>query len=395
VRVRSRLDHNEIPRGWAQKRFGDFASLQRGYDLPAAHRVPGDVPVIGSNGVVGNHNQSMVTGPGVLTGRSGTMGLSHYVDRDFWPLNTALFVTDFHSNFPLFAHYFFSFFDFGRFAAGASVPTLNRNLVHDASIFVPPLIEQQAIAGVLSKVQSAVEVQEKIVAGLRELKAATMAKLFREGLRGERRKQTEIGEIPKSWDVVRLGDVARIERGKFSHRPRNDPRFYGGDLPFIQTGDVTKCNGRIRTHTQTLNAEGLAVSKLFPRGTIVLTIAANIGDTGILEFDSCFPDSLVGIMPGAAMDAVVLEQFLRTQKPEMDRLAPKGTQKNITIEFLKPWLVVRPGIGEQRDIASALRCVDDSMETALRRLEALRTLFSSTLHLLMTGQVRVPVSKGA
>ncbi len=131
---------------------------------------------------------------------------------------------------------------------------------------VPPLPEQRAIAAVLSKIQAAVEVQDKIVATIKELKAATMAKLFREGLRGEPLKQTEIGEVPESWEVMSRGQVASIERGKFSHRPRNDPRFYGGELPFIQTGDVTRSNGRIRTYTQTLNKGGWLSVGCFRKG---------------------------------------------------------------------------------------------------------------------------------
>ena len=281
--------------------------------------------------------------------------------------------------------------DLDALGSGAIFKAVNKDTLQAFEIELPPLSEQCAIATVLSKIQSAVTVQDRTVARLTELKAATMAKLFREGLRDEPLKQTEIGEIPESWEVAELGQVARIERGKFAHRPRNDPRFYGGNIPFIQTGDVAKSNGRIRTYSQTLNEEGLAISRMFPKGTIVLTIAANIADTGILEFDSAFPDSLVGVTPDETMDAVFLEYCLRTQKSEMDRLAPKGTQKNINIQFLKPWPVSRPSSDEQREIAHNLRCIDDRLDGASARRDALRKLFSSILHLLMTGQVRVRV----
>jgi type I restriction enzyme S subunit len=277
----------------------------------------------------------------------------------------------------------------GNSQRGASYPAVTDADVLRQPMLVPPLSEQRAIATVLAELQAAVEVQEKIVATLKELKAATMAKLFCEGLRGEPLKQTEIGEIPESWEMTELGEVASIERGKFAHRPRNDLRFYGGSIPFIQTGDVAKSNGRIRTYAQTLNEEGLAISRMFPKGTIVLTIAANIADTGILEFASAFPDSLVGIIPGETMDPVFLEYYLRTQKPEMDRLAPKGTQKNINIQFLKPWPAPRPPLDEQREIANSLRRIDDRLDDASARVGTLRGLFSSMLHLLMTGRVRV------
>ncbi|CBE69375.1 MAG: restriction endonuclease subunit S [Candidatus Methylomirabilis oxygeniifera] len=277
----------------------------------------------------------------------------------------------------------------GNLQRGASYPAVTDGDILGQEILVPPLAEQHAIAAVLSKIQAAVEVQDKLVAALKELKAATTAKLFCEGLRGEPLKQTEIGEIPESWEVMRLCELASIERGKFTHRPRNEPRFYGGAIPFIQTGDVAKSNGRIRTYSQTLNEEGLAISRLFPKGTIVLTIAANIADTAILEFDSAFPDSLVGITPDGTMDAAFLECYLRTQKADMNHLAPKGTQKNININFLKPWSTPRPSIEEQQEIAHSLRCLDNKLELAWARRDTLKSLFSSMLHLLMTGQVRV------
>ena len=98
--------------------------------------------------------------------------------------------------------------------------------------------------------QRAIEQQERLIALTTELKKALMHKLFTEGLRGEPQKQTEIGPVPESWEVVELGEVAKIERGKFFHRPRNEPRFYDGEYPFVQTGDVSNCDGYIRSYTQ-------------------------------------------------------------------------------------------------------------------------------------------------
>ena len=108
-------------------------------------------------------------------------------------------------------------------------------------------------------------------------------------------KQTEVGVIPNDWEVKELGEVAFLKRGKFTPRPRNNPIFYGGDIPFVQTGDVTNSNGKIMEYTQTLNEGGLAVSALFKKGTILMTIAANIGYTGILQIDMACPDRLVAI----------------------------------------------------------------------------------------------------
>ena len=228
-----------------------------------------------------------------------------------------------------------------------TIPNLSQSKLAELPMALPPLAEQKKIAQILSTVQRAIEAQERIIQTTIELKKALMHKLFTEGLRNEAQKQTEIGPVPESWEVVELGSVAKIERGKFSHRPRNEPRFYGGEYPFVQTGDVSNCDGHIRSYTQSLNEDGRAISKMFPAGTILITIAANIGFTGILDFDSACPDSLIGITPNDNVHAEFLNYYLITQQPEMDRLAPKGTQKNINIQFIKPWPVPLPSVEEQ------------------------------------------------
>lgn len=189
--------------------------------------------------------------------------------------------------------------------------------------------------------------------------------------------------------MVGIGDVAKIERGKFTHRPRNEPRFYGGKYPFVQTGDVSNCDGYVRTYKQTLNEEGLAISKLFPSGTILITIAANIGFTGILEFDSACPDSLIGISPCERVQTEFLNYYLITQQPEMDRMAPKGTQKNINIQFLKPWPVPLHSFEEQKEIAEAFSATDRKIGLANQKRNQLKDLFRTLLHELMTAKIRV------
>ncbi len=276
---------------------------------------------------------------------------------------------------------------------GASYPAVSDSDVTNSRIPLPPLPEQKAISHSLSAVQRAIEAQERIIQTTTELKQALMQKLFSEGLRGEPQKETEIGLVPESWEVVELGKIAKIERGKFSHRPRNEPRFYGGQYPFVQTGDVSNCDGIIRSFTQTLNEDGLAISKMFPAGTILITIAANIGFTGILEFDSACPDSLIGITPSDDMNTEFLNYYLMTQQQEMDRLAPKGTQKNINIQFLRPWPVPLPSLEEQTRISNAFSAADQHIRLATEKKTALQDLFCTLLHELMTAQARVYVPR--
>lgn len=270
-----------------------------------------------------------------------------------------------------------------------TIPNLSRSRLAALQLPLPPKPEQQKIAAVLWKMQRAIATQDRLIAATRDLKQSAMQHLFTHGLRGEPLKEAQVGPIPSSWLIASLSKVARLERGRFTHRPRNEPRFYGGNTPFVQTGDVVRSQGQITKFTQSLNEEGVSISRVFPAGTILITIAANIGFTGVLTFDSACPDSLVGITPNKAMDTQYLAYYLQLQQPEMDRKAPKGTQKNINIQFLQPWPVVVPDLDEQRAIATALATIDRKLAHHQRKRAALDDLFQTTLHQLMTAQIRV------
>jgi type I restriction enzyme, S subunit len=175
-----------MSRGWETKKLGDVATLQRGFDLPIQERVSGNVPLVTSSGVSDTHNRSMVQGPGVATGRSGSIGNVFYIEEDFWPLNTVLYVKDFHGNYPRFVYYLLRDFDLKRFASGTGVPTLNRNFVHDELVKVPSLAEQQRIASLLDEAfietRRLEDLYRQKQEALRALKRSLLHKAFTGGL---------------------------------------------------------------------------------------------------------------------------------------------------------------------------------------------------------------------
>ena len=168
--------------------------------------------------------------------------------------------------------------------------------------------------------------------------------------------------VDKEWPSVPLEEVCEIDRGRFSFRPRNDPRFYGGQYPFIQTGDIVRARGGKIVYTQTLNEEGLAVSKLFRPPVVVVTIAANIGDTAVLDYPSCFPDSVVGLTPKQSIDVRFLELSMRTKKPYLNAIAPQSAQKNINIEILKTLKIALPPLVVQRAIVAEIEAEQSLVE---------------------------------
>jgi type I restriction enzyme S subunit len=142
-------------------------------------------------------------------------------------------------------------------------------------------------------------------------------------------------EIPEQWQWIELPTLGILDRGRSRHRPRNHPSLYGGPYPFIQTGDVKAARGRLTSFSQTYSEAGLAQSRVWPRGTLCITIAANIAETAILDIDACFPDSIVGFTANAAFcNARFIEFFIRTIRDDLAAFAPATAQKNINLELL-------------------------------------------------------------
>ena len=164
---------------------------------------------------------------------------------------------------------------------------------------------------------------------------------------------TGLPTLPDGWCWATLPQLGELNRGKSKHRPRNEPRLLGGPYPFIQTGEVRHSEGFITEYTATYSEFGLAQSRLWPAGTLCITIAANIADTGILKFDACFPDSIVGFLNESEPTLVrFVELFIRTAKQGLDRYAPATAQKNINLGVLSAIAVPIPPLAEQARIVT-------------------------------------------
>jgi type I restriction enzyme S subunit len=167
-----------IEQRWVTRPLIEVATLQRGHDLPVQDRVAGSYPIFAANGPVGFHDIAKCAGPGVVTGRSGTIGKVHFVEGAYWPLNTSLYVTDFHGNDPKWVYYMLRSFGLERFSQGAGVPTLNRNLVHGEPIRVPPLPEQRRIAAILDQADALRTQRREALAQLNSLTQSIFIEMF-------------------------------------------------------------------------------------------------------------------------------------------------------------------------------------------------------------------------
>ena len=198
-----KLRFPEFTDDWEQRKCKAVAPLQRGFDLPISQMVEGEYPVVMSNGIGGYHNEYRVKGPGVITGRSGTIGKIQYIESDYWPHNTALWVTDFKNNYPQFIFYLYMNLDLSRFGTGSGVPTLNRNDVHDALVYVPNLDEQKKLAAYFNSIDHLITLHQRKLEKLKELRKGVMKKLFNQEVRFKADDESEFPE----WEKKKIGDV--------------------------------------------------------------------------------------------------------------------------------------------------------------------------------------------
>ena len=247
---------------WCETKLGRVIELKRGYDLPQPKRVHGPVPVVSSSGPTDYHLESKVQGPGVVTGRYGTLGQVFFIPNNFWPLNTTLYVRDFKGNDPRFISYFLQKLDFSAYSDKAAVPGLNRNHLHEEVVCIPKDInEQRAIAHILGTLDDKIELNR----GMNETLEAMARALFKSwfidfdpvrakmagrdpglpkhlaDLFPDRLVNSELGEIPEGWEVKALDEIANFQNGLALQKFR--PTENGKRLPAVKIAQLRSGTG--------------------------------------------------------------------------------------------------------------------------------------------------------
>jgi type I restriction enzyme S subunit len=305
-----------------------------------------------------------------------------------------------------FLHFFRSSFFKGevkKYMKGSAQPGLNLADVEKMIVAFPAdQAECLSIADNLDNLDTAIRETEALIDKLKSVKQGLLHDLLTRGIdaNGQLRppqsdepqlyKESPLGLIPREWELQELGDLAEVSRGKFTHRPRNDPAFFGGEYPFIQTGDVALAQGGyISSYSQTLSERGISVSQEFPIGTIAITIAANIADTAVLARPMFFPDSVVGAVVAPEHNIRFVELSIRRAKRALNARAPQSAQKNINLQDLRPLLIAMPSRSEQDSIAARYDALQARLEAEQIAVKKLLQEKSGLMDDLLTGRVRV------
>ncbi|MFW1090136.1 restriction endonuclease subunit S [Vibrio parahaemolyticus] len=306
---------------------------------------------------------------------------------------------------PRYLHYLMRAYDetkvFYNLGAGMR-QSLKYDELKRLPILLPPELTQQAIEKFLDRetqrIDSLIEEKQTFIKLLKEKRQALISHVVTKGLNPNVEMQDSgiewIGQVPKHWVCPSYRYVCEIYRGKFTHRPRNDPAMFDGIHPFIQTGDVARAKNIISSYSQTLSDAGTEVSQLIPKGTLMMVITgAKIGSTAILGFDSYAPDSVVGFKAKPTIELSYLKYSLMAALPALEQTSIQSTQPNLNIDRIGSLKTPLPPLDEQVSIVNYIENQLSNFETVLSAVEdSIKLLLerrTSLISAAVTGKIDV------
>lgn len=395
---------------WLQMSLGDFVTLQRGHDLPTQSRRPGPIPIMGSFGITGYHNVARADGPGVTIGRSGaSFGVVSYSSEPFWPLNTALYVVDFHGNDERFAYYFLKQFDFTRYNSGSAQPSLNRNFIHPIPVQVPPLEEQRHIAHILGTLDDKIELNRRMNRTLEAIARAIFkswfvdfdpvhtkaedrrpvgmdpetASLFPDSFQG-----SPLGKIPKGWETGSILEQADLLSGGTPKTSRED--YWGGGVQWASAKDVSQCGEVFLLQTErTITNLGLeeSATQLIPAlSAAVVARGATTGRMVLFGSDMAMNQTCYALVSKNATPFSLYCQF-RFRVDEMVHAAHGSVFDTITTSTFRNVPFVLPPLSLLKAFEEVIVRPFCQILTATRESRVLAALRDELLPRLLSGDL--------
>jgi type I restriction enzyme S subunit len=381
-----------IDEPWRVAPLGDVATLQRGFDLPTRLRAVGDVPIVSSSGISGFHNKPMVRGPGVVTGRYGTIGDVFFIDRSFWPHNTTLWVSDFHGNDPRFVYYLLQRIDFATHSGKSGVPGVNRNDLHKLDVSLPQSInEQRQIAESLTDADELIASLEQLIVKNQAIKRGMMQEL----LTGKRRLPGFSGR----WQTVKLGDHFEITSSKRVFQ--KDWRDSG--VPFYRARELAVLGEFGHVDNELFIDRALFEEFKRTHGSpsvddFLVTGVGTLGKTYVVKptDEFYFKDgNIIWFKASDSIDSKFLKFAYDT--PQIIKQIEEGssgtTVGTYTIANAKKTRLLIPPYPEQTAIAAVLEAATEGVYLLQSKLEKAKAVKQGMMQELLTGRTRLPVKE--
>jgi len=367
---------------WHEMDLGLFATLQRGYDLPYRVRKHGDVPVVTSTGATDTHAEAKEKAPGVVTGRYGTIGEVFFIEEDYWPHNTTLFVKDFHGNDPLFVSYLLRTIDFQSHSGKSGVPGVNRNDLHALRVRIPPTVdEQRSIATTLSDMDELLGALDRLITKKHDLKQAAMQQL----LTGK----TRLPGFDGKWEVERLGDLAELNRLNVIPASQPAQAYTHFSLPAFDGGKtaILELGSEIGSNKFRVPQNAILVSKLNPR-------IPRIWSPEYIPENSVASTEWLVLTPRKGVDRKFLFAACSTtflgQQMGLAATGTTGSHQRISPTVAMDLQIPTPtDINEQTEIAKVLSDMNAEINALEQRRDKTRTLKQAMMQELLAGKTRL------
>ena len=337
---------------WKNGELGDFVTLKRGFDLPQQKREDGQVPIFSSSGITGTHSTAMVKAPGVITGRYGTIGEVFYAAKDFWPLNTTLFVEDFHGNDAKFIYYFLKTLEWSKFTSASAVPGINRNTVHKENVSLPDIETQRRIASTLSMFDEKIKINTEINDNLQQQAQAIYSSMF-------------IDNPDPAWSHGHLSDLITVKYGK-DHKKLAD-----GIYPVYGSGGIMRYVER-----PLYNKESVLIPR---KGTLNNVMYVN---QPFWSVDTMFYTEMK--LPNVAK---FVYHFVKAK--DLASMNAGSAVPSMTTDILNAMEVVIPSASALEEFESLVAPMYEAMEANDVQSKALSQIRDTLLPKLMSGEIDV------
>ena len=304
---------------WEKGELGKFVTLKRGFDLPQQKRDSGEVPIFSSSGITGMHSKTMVKAPGVITGRYGTIGQVFFSSKDFWPLNTTLFVEDFHGNDEKFVYYFLKTLNWENFASASAVPGINRNTVHKELVCFPDIKSQKKIAGILSLLDDKIETNQNINDNLELQAQSYFQKLF-------------VDNANPKWKSGTISDLGLVVGGSTPSKAKAE-YYTNSGIAWITPKDLSVNKSKFITHGgNDITELGLKNSSatIMPKGTVLFSSRAPIGYIAIAAGEVTTNQGFKSIVPKTEIGTAFVYFFLKYNLLIIEGMASGSTFKEVS-----------------------------------------------------------------
>ena len=357
--------------------LSDAITLQRGFDLPTSQRKPGRYPVVTSTGMATTHDEFKVEGPGVVIGRSGSIGGGQYITGDFWPLNTTLWVKDFKANNEKFIYYLLKSLDFSSFNAGAAVPTLNRNHLSALKVTIPDRITQDKIANILGTLDEKIELNRQMNETLEQMGQALFRHYF-----------VDNPEV-ETWKEGTIADLGEVVTGKTPSKA--NPDYYGSDVMFLKVPDMHGNSIIIDTEDKLsmLGADSQS-KKYIPKWSTCVSCIATVGVISLVGDSLQTNQQINSIIPNNESYSLFNYYLMKSKSEVLKTMASGGSATpNLNKGHFESIKVKLPPAELLEKFQSEAEGLLGMVYENTRQTQTLTTLRDTLLPRLINGKVRI------